>query len=68
MAEDIVRALRVIEYVGPRSAVEKAIKNAVHGIKVVGGENGPLEIRAATIGLVPDILEMGRVGELLPTI
>ena len=68
MAEDIVRVLRVIEYVGPRSVVEKAIKKAIHGIKTIEGANGPLEIRAATIGLVPDILEMGRVEELLPTI
>ena len=68
MSQDIVRVLRVIEYVGGRIAVEHAIKNAVHGIKVIGGENGPLEIRAATLGLVPDILEMGRVEELLPPI
>lgn len=64
MAEDVVRVLRVIEYVGPRSVVENSIKNSIHGIMI----QGDLEIRAATLGLVPDILEMGRVEELLPPI
>ena len=68
MAEDIVRVLRVIEYVGPRSVIEKAVKSAIHGSKIIQSATGTLEIRAATIGLVPDILEMGRVEELLPTI
>lgn len=53
MAEDIIRVLRVIEYVGPRSRVEETVSNSIHGEKHFGG----LTIRAAVIGEYPEILQ-----------
>jgi hypothetical protein len=54
MAEDIVRVIRIIEYVGPRGKVEKQIAMSIHGTKDTG--NG-IRISAATIGEFPEILE-----------
>jgi hypothetical protein len=54
MAEDIIRVLRVIEYIGPRSKVEKQVANSLHGTKEPG--NGVI-IRAATIGAYPEVLK-----------
>lgn len=53
MAEDIVRVLRIIEYTGPRSAVEAQIERSLQGTKKL--PNG-LAIRVATIGGYPEIL------------
>lgn len=57
--EDTVRVLRVIEYVGPRSWVERTLENSIQGTKtfdeVRGG--GKATIRAATVGGYPEILE-----------
>lgn len=50
---DIVRVLRIIEYVGPRAWVEDTVRRSVHGTRVVGPGR---EIRAATIGEYPDVL------------
>lgn len=58
-SEDIVRVLRVIEYVGPRSRVEVAVQHSVNGTKDVGKG---LIIRAATIGAYPEVLEQGGGG------
>lgn len=71
MAEDTVRVLRVLEYVGPRDAVEEQIKMSLHGERqgILGKiSKKPCIIRAATIGLVPDIIEMGKVENLLPPV
>lgn len=54
MDEDIVRVLRVIEYVGPRKRVEETVKNSLHGEKRLGLG---LVIRAATLGMFPEVLE-----------
>lgn len=54
MSEDIIRVLRIIEYVGPRSRVEATVAKSIHGTKDAGTG---LTIRAATIGAFPDILE-----------
>ena len=51
--EEKVRVLRVIEYVGPRSWVEQTVARSIHGTMVVGSDK---EIRAATIGTYPEIL------------
>ena len=50
---EIVRVLRVIEYVGPRAVVEVQIGLFLHGTKRL--PNG-LSISAATIGEYPEIL------------
>jgi len=54
MAEDIIRVLRVIEYVGPRDRVEETVASSVHGTKDCGLG---LTIRTATIGEFPEVLE-----------
>lgn len=56
MNKDIIRVLRVIEYVGEREAVEACIANSIHGVLKINGSGGKYEIRAATIGIYPEIL------------
>lgn len=58
MAEDIVRVIRIIEYVGPRGKIETQIANSLHGTKDWG--NG-VRISAATIGEFPEIIERALV-------
>jgi len=53
---DIVRVLRVVEYVGYRDWVEKNVAASIHGTKVI---NEDCSIRAATVGDYPEILEQG---------
>lgn len=55
--EDQVRVLRVIEYVGDRSAVEACVKASIHGEVEVKGRG--YTIRAATIGTYPELLTKG---------
>jgi hypothetical protein len=50
---DLVRVLRVVEYVGPRDAVERQVASSLHGERSLS--NG-LVIRAATLGEFPEIL------------
>lgn len=52
--EDIVRVIRIIEYEGPRSWVEATLAKSIQGEKRVT-ENAI--IRAATLGLFPEILK-----------
>lgn len=55
--EDTIRVLRIIEFSGPRSAVEKQVEQSIHGQKTIRQPNGQdLVIRAATIGMYPEIL------------
>lgn len=65
MAEDIVRVLRIVEIVGPRSWVEKTVANSVHGTRHCGRG---CEIRAVTIGAYPDALslEMSEPDTMVP--
>lgn len=51
--KETVRVLRVIEYVGERKAVEACVAKSIHGVKVLPN----YEIRAATIGVYPEVLE-----------
>lgn len=60
--EDIIRVLRIVEYVGARSIVEKQVANSIHGEKVFtrsasGQLRIPCTIRATTLGTFPEILE-----------
>ncbi len=50
---DIIRVLRVIEYTGPRAAVENQVANSIHGEKRL--TNGVI-IRVATVGAYPELL------------
>jgi hypothetical protein len=54
MAEDRVRVLRVIEYVGPRRAVELQVAWSIHGTRLAHRDE--VTISVATIGLYPEIL------------
>jgi hypothetical protein len=54
MAEDIVRVLRIIEYVGPRGWVEETVARAVQGTRIVSPGK---VINAATLGTYPEILQ-----------
>jgi len=51
---DIIRILRVIEYRGPRKAVESQVERSLHGTRRL--PNGVV-ISAATINSYPEILE-----------
>lgn len=57
MTDDIVRVLRIIEYIGPREMIEKQIANSIHGTRRFDTRLGPVAINAATIGEFPEILE-----------
>lgn len=59
---DIVRVLRILEYTGPRDRVEKTLAgNAVKGTV----KHGELTIREATLGDFPEVIEDGRVDEII---
>jgi hypothetical protein len=63
MAE-IVRVIRIIEYVGERSDVEEQIANSMHGTKRFSRPgHHDMEIRVATIGEFPEILERSLAAE-----
>ncbi len=49
-AKEIVRVLRVLEYVGERSWVEQTVARAIHGEK----HFPPGVIKAATVGVYPE--------------
>lgn len=51
---DIIRVLRVIEYVGPRDNVEDQVARSLHGEKRL--PNGVM-IKAATLGAYPEVLD-----------
>jgi hypothetical protein len=54
---EIVRVLRVLEYVGPREDVERALRNSsVKGEKVFNG----LRVREAVVGTFPELLTSPR--------
>lgn len=51
---DIVRVLRVIEYVGSRQNIELQMRLSLHGERQGVGD---VIIKAATIGNYPEVLE-----------
>lgn len=53
MSKEIIRVLRIVEYTGPREMVEAQVSSSIHGQVIYGH----ITIRAATIGLYPEILE-----------
>jgi hypothetical protein len=61
MADDIVRVLRVLEYVGPRSMVDASLlRRAVKGSLTVrrnASSWSKLVIREAIIGELPELFE-----------
>lgn len=61
MSDDIVRVLRIVEYVGPRGTVESELFRSIHGAKefpiTVQGITSRVTIRATTLGEFPEIVE-----------
>ena len=53
---DIVRILRVVEYIGPRDLIENQVNTSLHGTKMFGPGNA-IKISAATIGTFPEIMQ-----------
>lgn len=53
--QDTIRVLRVLEYIGPRSEVEKLVKQSISGEKYIPATN--VTVIAATLGTFPEILE-----------
>lgn len=65
---DTIRILRILEYIGPRDAVEEQVRNSIHGERKGTRSllsNGYCTIRATTLGSFPEILELPE--RLLPT-
>jgi hypothetical protein len=65
---DIVRVLRIVEYVGERSAVEQQVARSIHGTRVPGA----VAISVTTlgefpVGLDPDLYEAALLAELSRT-
>lgn len=55
--EDTVRVIRILEYVGPRSWVEKTLqKSAIQGTKDLGGDGRAL-ITSVILGTFPEIVK-----------
>ena len=50
---DVIRVLRVIEYVGPRDEVEEQVRHSIQGERRIRN----IRIRAGTIGDYPEILD-----------
>lgn len=57
MAE-ILRVLRLLEYVGERALVERTLEKSIKGTLVVqqGADRPPLVIRSATLGDFPEVM------------
>lgn len=53
--DDIIRVLRVLEYVGPRKLIEEQVANSIHGERRCGSGD-KVVIRAVTIGIFPDVM------------
>ena len=61
---EIVRVVRILEYVGDRKWVEDSIARSIQGERDCGSVSGaPRKIRAATLGLYPDVLEQAIINE-----
>ncbi len=54
--DDIVRVLRVYEFVGPREWVEPQVQKSIHGTREIGPGKF---IRGATVGDYPELLSAG---------
>lgn len=53
---DTIRVLRLIEYVGPRDAVEKCVSGSINGTRIIHNGDKTFRIRIVTLGEVSEIL------------
>jgi len=61
--DDIVRVLRLVEYEGPRGAVEAQVAISIHGtrqVRVLEWPRGGVRITAVTLGVYPEVIEEAR--------
>lgn len=56
---EMVRVLRVIEYVGDRKWVEATLKAGIQGTKVIPGKGYDNLIKTAIIDIFPEVLDKG---------
>ena len=59
--EDIIRVLRIVEYVGPRKATEKQISESLHGSRYI--QSTGVTITSTTLGTYPEIVSNTVVDE-----
>lgn len=66
--EDIIRVLRLVEYVGPRGAVEEQVRKSLHGTREFGSHNSfvPMRITAITIGEFGEVISDEVAKKLYP--
>lgn len=50
---DQIRILRVIEYSGPREAVEEQVSKSIHGVRICNG----VAIKVATLDTFPEVID-----------
>jgi hypothetical protein len=55
---EIIRIIRIIEYTGPREAVEKQVNESLHGVKTI--EKTGVKITATTLGNFAEIIEKSK--------
>jgi len=63
---DIIRVIRIYEFVGPRDVVEEQVSQSIQGEKRVDKRHnmkGPLIIRAATLGTFPEVLDAEKASD-----
>lgn len=63
---DIVRVLRVVEYIGPREAVEEQVRKSIHGTRQFRCEGGEMRITVVTAGEFAEVLKDQEVKRLFP--
>lgn len=47
---EFLRVIRVYEFTGPRKAVERQVRQSIHGSRVVLNEGEPVKLKGTTIG------------------
>lgn len=57
---EIIRILRVIEYIGPRAAVERQVVNSKHG----DHQFGDVTMKVATVGAFPEVLKAPTLADM----
>lgn len=64
MTKDIVRVLRILEYIGPRDRVEDLLDRSIRGTRRYGAMSSDVvQIRAATIGTYPEIMTQAELAD-----
>lgn len=61
---EMVRVLRIVEYIGPRDWVESTVNKSIQGVKLLGEGK---QIRATTLGNFPDIISPEKDPTTSPT-